>query len=105
MITQLLHGDSTTAFRIRRSVMTPNGFASDTDQLVAKQIKELDALLGKKILPIQGALARADEALEKGEVELARGSNGREDSVYTQVLLLLAYPLKPKKAPKPSRDK
>jgi len=85
--------------------MTPNGFASDTDQLVAKQIKELDALLGKKILPIQGALARADEALEKGEVELARGSNGREDSVYTQVLLLLAYPLKPKKAPKPSRDK
>jgi hypothetical protein len=49
MSTQIDHED-TSSFRIRRSILTTNGIASEIDLNVKRHLDEIDRLLGKPVL-------------------------------------------------------
>ena len=116
MTTRLMCDDSS-SFKIRRSLITVNGFASDVDPLVKTHLDELNELLGKKIFPIgtpnygtwqkAGSAAGTAEAQETAETSEAlstdsesRTSDSEHSHVQTEVKRLLKRVLTPKHIPK-----
>lgn len=95
MTTRLIH-DDTSSFRIRRSLITTNGFASDVDPLVKTHLDELNELLGKKIFPIgtphygtwpkAGSAAETAEARETAETSEALSTDSESRTSDTEHL-------------------
>lgn len=88
MVTNLTF-DGSSPFRIKRPLITTNGFVSDVDATIKSQLDELNQLLGKRIFSREAHLKEMSAEVDvkkKGEARLT-------------IQALLAKPLTPKRIP------
>jgi hypothetical protein len=96
MVTNLTF-DGSSPFRIKRPLITTNGFVSDVDATIKSQLDELNEFLGKRIFSREKYLTKSDEE-EDDTIKWEK----RLDILDIKVLL--ARPLTPKQIPENGWD-
>ncbi len=98
--------DSSSPFRIKRPLITTNGFVSEVDPTIKTHLDELDALLGKRIFKRRSALEESEfeapaKAHEASNAASAAASRRGRPGVVTDpdIRQVVRLPLTPKQIP------
>lgn len=92
---------SGSGFRIKRPLITTNGFFSEVDPTIKGLLDELNQLLGKKIFTIDPSGAK----VPKRTSSRIKGAALHKPRVHPDVAAILALPLAPKYIPRKGSEK